>query len=94
MYREEEEEEVWMMVLKKTSGRHGCARFSKQASLFTARLTQIPTRVNAICTAWTAWMEPFALFALLLIETTALFRWAFLIFNEKSIYIYIYIYGK
>lgn len=81
--REEEEVQMMMMttmiVKKKTkkmsSGRHGCDHLCKQASLFNAKSMRIPTRVNAICIAWTAPTEPFARFASLLTETTGLFRY-------------------
>ena len=56
-----EKKVLWEKKKKKTSGLHGCSHFSRHVSLFNAKSTQIPTRVNAICIAWTVWMEPFAL---------------------------------
>lgn len=82
-----------MMVKKKrkkmSSGRHGCDRLCKQASLFNAKFMRIPTRVNAICIAWTASTGPFARFASLLTETTGLFRYHFILI---VIYTYVYMF--
>jgi len=67
---------LWAERKKKTCGPRGYGHFSRRVFSFNAKFTQIPTRMNAICIAWTVWMEPFVLHVLLPTKNTEQSRYS------------------
>ena len=72
-----------VLMKRTTGGLHGWNLCSERASSFNASCTLIPTRVNAICTAWIAWTVLSALSVSITIRTTVLFRYHFLSLNSS-----------
>lgn len=72
-----------VLMKRTTGGLHGWNLCSERASSFNASCTLIPTRVNAICTAWIAWAVLSALSVSITIRTTVQFRYHFLSLNSS-----------
>lgn len=81
-----------VLMKRTTGGLHGWDLCSVRASLFNASCTLIPTRVNAICTAWIAWTVLSALSVSITTRTTVLFRYHFVSLNSyfSSLFGYIH----